>query len=153
MLFAGHIDDDILVRDPSVTFAHLSGKFGGGLNTRHHREEREKREAQRLALITGINKLPANIVDTLMFEMMLPTALLSSSPLVSANSGFATTSGEIGRRGAKIGEFATVPPQDPAASSSSDMDDVDEEEKALGIDAIRAKAAVIRISIALFHML
>ena len=59
------------------------------------------------------------------------------------------TSGEIGRRGAKIGEFATVPPQDPAASSSSDMDDVDEEEKALGIDAIRAKAAVIRISIAL----
>ena len=143
------IDDDILVRDPSVTFAHLSGKFGGGLNTRHHREEREKREAQRLALITGINKLPANIVDTLMFEMMLPTALLSSSPLVSANSSFATTSGEIGRRGAKIGEFATVPPQDPAASSSSDMDDVDEEEKALGIDAIRAKAAVIRISIAL----
>ena len=87
------IDDDILVRDPSVTFAHLSGKFGGGLNTRHHREEREKREAQRLALITGINKLPANIVDTLMFEMMLPTALLSSSPLVSANSSFA----DIGR--------------------------------------------------------
>ena len=42
-----------------------------------------------------------------------------------------------------------MPPQDPAASSSSDMDDVDEEEKALGIDAIRAKAAVIRISIAL----
>ena len=59
------MDDDILVRDPSVAFAHLSGKFGGGLNTRHHREEREKREAQRLALIAGINKLPTNIVDTL----------------------------------------------------------------------------------------
>ena len=143
------MDDDILVRDPSVAFAHLSGKFGGGLNTRHHREEREKREAQRLALIAGINKLPTNIVDTLMFEKMPPTASLSSSALASANSSFAAAAGELGRRGAKIGEFATVPPRDPAASSSSDVDDLNEEEEALGIDAIRAKAAVIRISIAL----
>ena len=143
------MDDDILVRDPSVAFAHLSGKFGGGLNTRHHREEREKREAQRLALIAGINKLPSNIVDTLMFEKMPPTVSLSSSALASANSSFAAAAGELGRRGAKIGEFATVPPRDPAASSSSDVDDLNEEEEALGIDAIRAKAAVIRISIAL----
>ena len=42
-----------------------------------------------------------------------------------------------------------MPPRDPAASSSSDVDDLNEEEEALGIDAIRAKAAVIRISIAL----
>ena len=96
------MDDDILVRDPSVAFAHLSGKFGGGLNTRHHREEREKREAQRLALIAGINKLPSNIVDTLMFEKMPPTASLSSSALASANSSFAAAAGELGRRGAKI---------------------------------------------------
>ena len=143
------MDDDILVRDPSVAFAHLSGKFGGGLNTRHHREEREKREAQRLALISGINKLPSNIVDTLMFEKMPPAASLSSSALASANSSFAAAAGELGRRGAKIGEFVTVPPRDPAAYSSSDVDDLNEEEEALGIDAIRAKAAVIRISIAL----
>ena len=112
-------------------------------------KEREKREAQRLALIAGINKLPSNIVDTLMFEKMPPTASLSSSALASANSSFAAAAGELGRRGAKIGEFATVPPRDPAASSSSDVDDLNEEEEALGIDAIRAKAAVIRISIAL----
>jgi len=143
------MDDDILVRDPSVAFAHLSSKFGGGMNTRHHREEREKREAQRLALIAGVNKLPSNIVDTLMFEKIPPSSSLSSSALASANSSFAAAAGEHGRRGAKIGEFATVPPRDPLASSSSDVDDINEEEEALGIDSIRAKAAVIRISMAL----
>ena len=66
------MDDDILVRDPSVAFAHLSGKFGWFEYA--HTRRGEKREAQRLALIAGINKLPSNIVDTLMFEKMPPTA-------------------------------------------------------------------------------
>lgn len=136
------MDDDLLVRDPSFTFAGLSSKFGGG-NDRHAREEREKREAQRLALIVGSNKLPSSIVDALMFENVTSSA----APKPDSSFVAADGTGERERKGAKIGTFASATRTPFFSSITFDKDgSVTQDED---IDAIRAKAAVIRISLAL----